>query len=45
MTMAEIERTCRIIISNVNASMMGNRGNMACVAFADSSIEPACSMR
>jgi len=45
MPIAEIERTCRMRMSSVTDSMMGNSGNIAVVALPDSSIEPASSMR
>lgn len=44
-TIAGMERTWKMRISNVTASMIGKSGSMAFVAFPDSSIEPACSMR
>ena len=43
--MAEIERTWKMMMSSVIASMMGKSGTIAFVALPDSSIDPACSMR
>jgi len=45
MTIPEIERTCRMMMSKVMASMMGKIGNIAAVALPDSSMEPASSIR
>ena len=45
MTIAEIERTWKMMMISVIASMIGNSGSMAFVALPDSSMEPACSMR
>ncbi len=45
MTIADRERTCRIMISSVRAIMIGNNGTIARVALPDSSIDPAVSMR
>ena len=45
MIIAAIERTCRMMMINVTASMIGNSGSMALLALPDSSMEPACSMR
>ncbi|MCY1559075.1 hypothetical protein D9M68_960730 [compost metagenome] len=41
MTIAEMERTWKMMSSSVAASMIGNSGSMAFVAFSDSSMEPA----
>ncbi len=45
MTIADSERTCRIMISSVRAIIIGNNGTIARVALPDSSIDPAVSMR
>ncbi|MNU76822.1 hypothetical protein D3C71_663830 [compost metagenome] len=45
MTIADIERTWRMMIRSVTASMIGNSGSIAAVAFSDSSMEPAWTMR
>ncbi|MNC25947.1 hypothetical protein D3C75_740570 [compost metagenome] len=45
MTIAEIERTCRMMMISVAASMIGNSGSMALLALPDSSMAPASSMR
>ena len=42
---ADIERTCRMMMSKVAASMMGKIGSMATVALPASSMEPASTMR
>ncbi|MNT63976.1 hypothetical protein D3C72_2018380 [compost metagenome] len=41
MIIAEMERTCRMMISRVTASMIGNSGSIALIALPDSSMEPA----
>jgi len=45
MTIPEMERTCRMMMSRVAASMIGKIGSMATVALPASSIEPASTMR
>jgi len=44
-TIAEIERTWKMMMTSVIASMIGNSGSIAAVALPDSSMEPACSIR
>ena len=44
-TIAEIERTWKMMITSVTASMTGNSGSIAFVALPDSSMEPASSIR
>ncbi|MNG14190.1 hypothetical protein D3C84_979250 [compost metagenome] len=45
MIMAEIERTCTMMISSVRATMIGTSGTIALPALPDSSMAPACSIR
>ncbi|MNG10180.1 hypothetical protein D3C84_936360 [compost metagenome] len=45
MIIAEIERTCTMMMIRVMAIMIGNNGRIALPALPDSSIAPACSIR